>query len=219
LSTTFVPSDANLENYFTEDSHFRQLYPLSFQKLDTLHWSPLRVIDRAVKFLVNKPNAKILDIGSGSGKFCLAGSYLKPFAFFSGVEQREDLLEYAQTVRKKLGRSNVDFVHKNFTQIDFTEYDNFYFYNSFFENIEGTDKIDDSIAYSVELYDYYNLRLKTKLDGMPAGTRIVTYKTLDQEIPDSYRSVTTEMENQLKFWIKNKEHCVSTGQSLNLKSG
>jgi hypothetical protein len=37
---------------------------------------------------------------------------------------------------------------------------------------------------------------------MPAGTRIVTYKTLDQEIPDSYRSVTTEMENQLKFWIK-----------------
>jgi SAM-dependent methyltransferase len=202
LSTTFVPSDANLENYFTEDSHFRQLYPLSFQKLDTLHWSPLRVIDRAVKFLVNKPNAKILDIGSGSGKFCLAGSYLKPFAFFSGVEQREDLLEYAQTVRKKLGRSNVDFVHKNFTQIDFTEYDNFYFYNSFFENIEGTDKIDDSIAYSVELYDYYNLRLKSKLDGMPAGTRIVTYKTLDQEIPDSYRLVTTEMENQLKFWIK-----------------
>lgn len=202
MSTTFVPSDANLENYFTEDSHFRQLYPLSFQKLDTLHWSPLRVIDRAVKFLVNKPNAKILDIGSGSGKFCLAGSYLKPFAFFSGVEQREDLLEYAQTVRKKLGRSNVDFVHKNFTQIDFTEYDNFYFYNSFFENIEGTDKIDDSLAYSGGLYDYYNLRLKTKLDEMPAGTRIVTYKTLDQEIPDSYRLVTAEMEKQLKFWIK-----------------
>jgi SAM-dependent methyltransferase len=175
---------------------------LSFQKLDTLHWSPLRVINRAVKFLANKPNAKILDIGSGSGKFCLAGAHFKPLAFFFGVEQREELVEYAQTARKKLGRLNVDFVHKNFTQIDFTDYDNFYFYNSFFENIEGTDKIDDSIAYSVELYDYYNLRLKSKLGGMPAGTRIVTYKTLDQEIPDSYRLVTTEMENQLKFWIK-----------------
>jgi hypothetical protein len=59
LVNTFVPSAANLENYFTEDSRFRQLYPLSLQKLDKLHWSPLRVINRAVKFLVNKPNAKI----------------------------------------------------------------------------------------------------------------------------------------------------------------
>jgi SAM-dependent methyltransferase len=199
---TFVPSAASLDNYFTDDAHFCQLYPLTVQRFDSLHWSPLQVISRAVKFLVNKPNAKVLDIGSGSGKFCLVGAYCKPSAFFNGVEQREDLVECAQTVRKKLGRLNIDFVHKNFTQIDFTEYDSFYFYNSFFENIEGTDKIDDSIAYSVELYDYYNLRLKTKLDEIPAGTRIVTYKTLDQEIPDSYRLVTTEMENQLKFWIK-----------------
>ncbi len=199
---TFVPSAAYLENYFTEDSHFLQLYPLSIQRLDALHWSPLPVINRAINFLVSKPNAKILDIGSGSGKFCLAGAYFKPLAFFFGVEQREDLVECARTARKKLGRSNVDFVHKNFTQIEFAEYDSFYFYNSFFENIEGTNKIDDSIAYSGGLYDYYNLRLKTKLDEMPAGTRIVTYKTLDQEIPDSYRLVTAEMEKQLKFWIR-----------------
>jgi SAM-dependent methyltransferase len=199
---TFVPSAASLDNYFTEEARFYQLYPPSIQKLDTLHWSPLLVINRAVKFLVNKPNAKILDIGSGSGKFCLAGAYFKPLAFFFGVEQREELVECAQTTRKKLGRLNVDFVHKNFTQIEFAEYDSFYFYNSFFENVEGTDKIDDNIAYSDGLYDYYNLRLKTKLDEMPAGTRIVTYKTLDQEIPDSYRLVTTEMEKQLKFWVK-----------------
>ena len=199
---TFVPPVAYLDNYFTDDLHFCQLYPLSVQRFDSLHWSPLQVISRAVKFLVNKPNAKVLDIGSGSGKFCLAGAYFNPSAFFYGVEQREDLVECAQTVRKKLGLLNIDFVHKNFTQIDFTEYDSFYFYNSFFENIEGTDKIDDRIAYSVELYDYYNLRLKTKLGEMPAGTRIATYKTLDQEIPDSYRLVAIEMENQLKFWIK-----------------
>lgn len=199
---TFVPSAANLDNYFTEEAPFYQLYSPSIQKLDPLHWSPLFVINRAVKFLVHKPNAKVLDIGSGSGKFCLAGAYFKPLAFFFGVEQREDLVECAQTARKKLGRSNVDFVHKNFTQIEFAEYDSFYFYNSFFENVEGTDKIDDSIAYSVELYDYYNLRLKAKLDEMPVGTRVVTYKTLDQEIPASYRLVTAEMENQLKFWIK-----------------
>jgi hypothetical protein len=115
------------------------------------------------------------------------------------------LVECAQTVREKLGRLNAHFIHANFTQIDFTGYDSFYFYNSFFENVDGTDKIDNSMAYSAELYDYYNLCLKTKLDEMPAGTRVVTYKTLDQEIPDSYSLVIVEMENQLKFWIKNKE--------------
>jgi len=32
-----------------------------------------------------------LDIGSGVGKFCLAGAYYKPSASFFGVEQRKDL--------------------------------------------------------------------------------------------------------------------------------
>ena len=151
----FIPTSIYLDNYFTEESHFCQLYPLDIQKLDIIHWSPLIIINRAVKYLTNKPNAKILDIGSGSGKFCLAGTYYKPSAFFYGVEQRQYLVDCARSVRIKLGKLNAEFIHKNFTQIDFSEYDNFYFYNSFFENIEGTDKIDDTIAHSVELYDYY----------------------------------------------------------------
>ena len=39
--------------------------------------------------------------------------------------------------------------HGNFTQLDFKNFDHFYFYNAFYENLAGTDKIDDSIDYSV----------------------------------------------------------------------
>jgi SAM-dependent methyltransferase len=198
----FNPTSYYLDNYFSEESHFCQLYPLPIQQLDKKHWSPLVVVNRATKFLVNKPDAKILDIGSGAGKFCLAGAYYKPSAFFYGVEQRQYLVDCAISVKAKLGRLHVDFFHKNFTQLDFKEFDNFYFYNSFFENIAGSDTIDDSIDYSIELYNYYTRVLSRKLDELPSGTRIVTYKSFDYEIPPGFSLMDAQMDNQLKFWRK-----------------
>lgn len=198
----FIPSSTYLDRYFSNEARFCQLYPLSVQQLNESHWSPLLIINKAVRFLANKPGARILDIGSGSGKFCLAGAYYKPSAFFTGIEQRHYLTEHAITVRQKLGKLNVNFISGNFTQLNFREYDNFYFYNSFFENVDGSDKIDDSISYSIELYSYYNRILCSKLNAMPAGTRIVTYKSLGFEIPPCFSLADSQSDNRLKFWIK-----------------
>jgi hypothetical protein len=198
----FDPTSYYLDNYFSAESHFCQLYPLPVQQLDKNHWSPLLVVNRAAKFLVHKPDAKILDIGSGSGKFCLAGAYYNPSAFFYGVEQRQYLIDCAIAAKVKLGRLNVDFFHKNFTQLDFKKFDNFYFYNSFFENLDVSDKIDDKIAYSNELYNYYSCYLHTQLEEMPVGTRVVTYCSWGDEIPPGYQLVESQFENLLKFWMK-----------------
>lgn len=190
------------DNYFSEESHFCQLYPLSIQQLDNKHWSPLMVVNRAVKFLVDKADVKILDIGSGTGKFCLAGAYYKPSISFFGVEQREDLVHQAERVRKLLGLQNVYFKHRNFTQLNLKQYDHFYFYNPFFENLDGTDKIDNKIAYSNELYNYYSHYLYKQLEDMPVGTRMATYCSLDDEIPPGYQLVEAQLDNLLKFWMK-----------------
>jgi hypothetical protein len=198
----FVPTSNYLDNYFSEESHFCQLYALPVQQLDKKHWSSLRVVNQAVKFLVNKPEAKILDIGSGSGKFCLAGAYYKPSAFFYGVEQRQHLVDAAESVRVVLGLPNVHFMHCNFTQLNLKQYDHFYFYNAFFENLDGTDKIDEKIAYSNELYNYYSHYLYKQLENMPAGTRVVTYCSWDDEIPPDYKLVEIHLDNLLKFWEK-----------------
>jgi len=198
----FVPTSQYLDNIFESEQTFCQLYPLSIQQLDTVHWSPLPVIYKSVQFLAKKDGAKILDIGSGTGKFCLAGAYYKPSAFFYGVEQRQYLVTHAQAAREKLGRLHVKFIHKNFTQIDLKEFDGFYFYNPFFESIPGTDKIDDSIAYSPELYHYYSRYLLHQLEEMPAGTRVASYCSWDDEIPTCYRLVETDIDNLLKFWEK-----------------
>jgi len=178
------------------------LYPASIQELDKLHWSPQPVIYRAVPFLAERDGAKVLDIGSGSGKFCLTASYLRPDATFYGVEQRESLVDQANSVKDMLERPNVKFFHKNFTQLDLRAFDSFYFYNSFFENLPGSGKIDDSIAYSIELYRYYSNYLNRQLEGMPSGTRVATYCSWDDEIPPGYLLMGSHMEGLLKLWVK-----------------
>jgi hypothetical protein len=199
---SFVPSSTYLDKYFTEEARFCQLYPLATQQLNEAHWSPLLIINRAVRFLANQPGARILDIGSGCGKFCLAGAYYKPSAFFAGVEQRHYLAEQANAVRQKLGNLNVQFISGNFTQLDFRAFNGFYFYNSFFENVDGADTIDNSISYSIELYSYYNRVLCNKLYATLPGTRIVTYKSLGFEIPPGFSLEDAQSNGQLKFWIK-----------------
>ncbi|MGZ5245479.1 MAG: methyltransferase, partial [Flavitalea sp.] len=97
---------------------------------------------------------------------------------------------------------NVSFIHGNFTQLDFRQFDSFYFFNSFYENLKGTDKIDSSIEYSLSLFNYYNNYLYKELEQKPNGTRIATYHSLEDEIPPSYYVVKTELNGSLKFWVK-----------------
>jgi hypothetical protein len=185
-----------------EDLDLSPLYPASIQELDSVHWSPLTVIFKAIPFLAGSSVTTILDIGSGSGKFCLTGSYLKPDVTFYGVEQRKSLVDQANRVSNLLDRQNVHFIHKNFTQLDLRAFDHFYFYNSFFENLPGSEKIDDSIDYSTELYLYYSRYLHQQLERMAPGTRIATYCSWDDEIPSGYSLVERHLSGLLKFWVK-----------------
>ena len=192
----------HLDNWFSSDIQFNLLYPTYIQQLARRHWTPLNVARMASEFLVTGEDVRVLDIGSGAGKFCLSASYYKPQAIFDGVEQRNSLVEHAETARNILGLFNVTFIHGNFTQVNFQKYNHFYFYNSFFENLEGTDKIDDSIQYSPALYNYYSGYLYKELEKMPVGTRIVTYCSWSDEIPPSYSIEQSELDGLLKFHIK-----------------
>ena len=190
------------ENGFKSDLLFNKLYPSSIQLLAQRHWTPLTVSKKAAAFLAAERNVKVLDIGSGVGKFCLAAAHYKLTACFYGIEQRKSLVSYAEAAKETLQVKNVSFMHGNFTQIDFRKYDHFYFYNSFYENISGTCKIDNSIDYSLELFNYYNRYLYKQLEQKPSGTRIASFHSLEDELPQGYHIVGAEMNDLLKFWIK-----------------
>lgn len=190
------------EKWFCTDEQFDQLYPDAIQLLARRHWTPLEVARRAAGFLAAEANVRILDIGSGVGKFCLAAAHFRPAAFYFGIEQRKRLVKYAEEANDVLKISNVFFLNGNFTQVDFNSYDHFYFYNSFYENVAGTDKIDNSIDYSLELFNYYHRYLYKQLEQKPPGTRVASYHGMEDEMPTGYHIVGSEMNNLLKFWIK-----------------
>lgn len=187
--------------YMESDASFDDLYPRYIRNMATVHWTPLHITKLSVDFLANN-GGKILDIGSGVGKFCLAGAYYAPDTEFYGIEQRKYLIDHALEAQQKLGiDNNVSFINANFTQLDLREFDHFYFYNSFQENIEGYDKIDESIEYSNALYEYYVVYLFNRLQQMPKGTRIVTYHFF-YEMPKEFDLVESRANGDLNFWIK-----------------
>jgi SAM-dependent methyltransferase len=190
------------EKWFDSDMEFNILYPLSIQALAKRHWTPLSIARKAAKFLAVGDKVRILDIGSGVGKFCLAAAHYSPKANFFGVEQRESLINYAHVANQRLQLGNVAFIHGNFTQLDLKKYDHFYFYNAFYENLNGTDKIDDSIDYSGELYNYYNRYLFKQLEQLPAGARVCTLCSLDDEMPRDFLLTNPAVGELLKCWIK-----------------
>jgi SAM-dependent methyltransferase len=191
-----------MKNWFASDKIFNSLYPKPIQEVAEKHWTPLAVAEKAAAFLAASPDAKVLDIGSGSGKFCLTAAHFHPLNMFYGIEQRANLVALSSELAERLQLENVNFICDNITNIDFKNYNNFYFYNSFYENITGTQKIDFSVTYSEELYNYYNRYLFKQLAKKPAGTRLVTYHSFGSEIPSDYEIVHTDYGEFLKFWVK-----------------
>ncbi len=189
-------------NWFDSNELFDNLFPDSKSTLMKRHWTPLDVAKKAAQFLAAEKNVRILDIGSGVGKFCLAAANYMPLAFYTGIEQRGNLVEQAIQAKEILGLKNVDLLHGNFSTVNFKNYDHFYFFNSFYENFSFSENMDDKIEYSKELYEQYTYLLKTKLESKPSGTRIATFHSTEEEIPTDYLVVGTEMKNTLKFWVK-----------------
>jgi SAM-dependent methyltransferase len=192
----------SLNSVFSSDLLFNELYPPAIQSLAKMHWTPLSIARNAAKFLVVEKGVNVLDIGSGVGKFCLSAAHHRPEAFYYGVEQRKDLTQYAELAKQRLGFKNVTFIHANFTQLNLASYDHFYFYNSFYENLAFTDKIDDLIDYSSELYHYYRRYFLSELAKCSAGTRLATLSVHDDEMPIGFHQVGAALNDFLKFWIK-----------------
>jgi tRNA G46 methylase TrmB len=105
--------------WFKDDPAFHTLYPVELCQMARRHWTPLLVARKAARFLVTQSGDRILDIGSGAGKFCLAAAKECPQGQFTGIEQRRNLVDYANQALEKTGLTNVEFLHGNITDLNF----------------------------------------------------------------------------------------------------
>ncbi|MFA6084074.1 methyltransferase domain-containing protein [Mucilaginibacter sp.] len=195
-------NDTVSPDFFRKDAAFDELYPEHIRELSQMHWTPIDIARKASDFLA-VPNARVLDIGSGVGKFCITAGFYHPETAFYGIEQRGELFSFAEIAKEEVNLSNVAFIHGNLTELRFDDYDHFYFYNPFYENIEPDSRIDYTIRTSFGLYDHYSRLIYQMLDEKPSDTRLVTFHGPDKQVPPSYRLVNNSSYSRvLKMWIK-----------------
>ena len=188
-------------NIQVDDDTFNQLYPNHIKKLANRHWTPVVVAKMAAEYLAQKPDTKILDIGSGAGKFCLIGAACTQGIFY-GIEQRNYLVEISKEIVSKYDFKNIEFIHSNINIINFSDYEAFYYFNSFYENIDTSCPIDNHVLPNTDLFYSYSNYVKQQLHNTPAGTLLVTYYTDPVDIPNNFTLSHSAHYGFLKFWKK-----------------
>lgn len=201
------PIDREIEDpepFSIEDEKFDQIYPKQIRKLSSIFWTPVAVAAKAAQLLVRDPGTRVLDIGCGAGKFCLIAASLTD-GQFTGVEQRPELVAAARRAAVALHLTKIEFLHANLMDIAFSDYEAFYLFNPFEENMHG-HKIDSAIPLSTALFKKYTSYVAEQLGARPLGTRVVTYMGYADDIPACYDCESAHFGDDLKLWVKNREH-------------
>lgn len=187
------------------DNAFDEIYPDSIRSLSRVHWTPIEVARRAAQLLVNFDGARVLDVGSGVGKFCLVGSLVSKGRFY-GIEQRKHYVDLANSLVSRFKLSRTAFTHGNFKDLKWSEYDAVYLFNPFQENKTPEQRLDDSVPLSRDLYREYVIAAFEKLESMRKGARVVTYHGFGGAFPESFERKLSEWcyRGPLELWIKSK---------------
>lgn len=188
-------------NLCVPDSEFNSIYPDKIKQAAAKHFSPVEVSKIASNYLADKKGVRILDIGAGAGKFCMIGSAYTE-GYFVGVEQRRSLHNLSKQIADQYNLTNIEFINSNIQDINFKEFDAFYFFNSFYENIAQSEELTDEIELRISLYNRYSSYVKGQLDKMPKGTKLVTYFSSVSVTPESYYLIAYAFDNKLKMWEK-----------------
>ena len=172
------------------DPEFDRIFPPWERSLSRVHWTPLSTIRSIFELLRPDQDTKILDVGSGVGKFCILMSLLSD-ASVTGVEQRPRLHFIAQKTALRLGVHHVNFTFGNAFEFDWSKFNTFYFYNPFQEHLayEYSSSIDSTIELDRRFYDQYITEVFQRLRDLNSGTKVVTYHGFGGEFPSAYRLI------------------------------
>lgn len=195
------------------DFELDRVFSLELRKVSSFFWTPVSVALRAAELLVDGPATRVLDVGSGIGKFCLIGAAATG-ASFTGVEHRERFVRAARDAADRMGLGGVSFVHGTFDRVDVASFDAIYFFNPFEENVwVAHEHVDRSVELSEERYAADVLRAEQLLSRARVGTRVVTYHGFGGVVPSSYSLTLRERRHSgiLDLWTKTEESPAPSG--------
>lgn len=186
------------------DPEFDTLYSDRVRILSGIHWTPIHIALRAAALATSEGQTRVLDVGSGAGKFCTIGA-LTTQATFVGIEQRANLIEAAEDIAGRLCVPNVKYIHANVIDVDWAEYQSIYIFNPFSENIDHSIRIDKQCELSVDLYVKYVRHTQAQLAKTPPGTTVVIYNRIGGELPPAFECLQREVFDSLPLEVWRKK--------------
>lgn len=176
------------------DAVFDTLYPEELRPRSLLHWTSLGVARRAIELLDTR-NA--LDVGCGTGKVCLLARILG-HAWW-GVDRDAVAIDAANHAAYQLGL-DARFVCASAWDLDWSQFDGFYFFNPFPIAIEDPRNAFQKYgAFVAEC-----TRAEERLAGLRSGTRVVTYHGFGGDMPDGWERIASEpaSTDELALWLR-----------------
>jgi SAM-dependent methyltransferase len=190
-----------------DDDAFDKQLPLGLQVKSSMHFTPVEVARCAAPLLAPEPGMSVLDVGAGAGKFCIAAALTVPTAMFVGVELRGHLVQIASRLATRLGLQNVRFVHSDALDFDWSQFDSFYLYNPFAEQLfETAFVLDQTIDLDPINFVLYVMGVRKRLAHARIGTRVVTYHGFGAPPPFGYELArqVPALSDHVELWMKTR---------------
>jgi SAM-dependent methyltransferase len=188
-----------------DDAAFDVLFPDHVRAVSGVYWTPLRVATLAAECFDEQGAARVLDVGSGPGKFCLVAAAAEPNLVFTGVEQRPHLVEVARRAARRLRLDNANFLVGDATTVDWSGFDGFYFFNPFAENtFDAPRQFDATVTLTAERRAADVDVVERALIAARVGATVATYHGFGGRIPLSFRLASSRRcgTDWLNVWVK-----------------
>ncbi len=187
---------------------FDRFLPCELRIVSNQYWTPLVVARQAARWLDDLHVRTVVDIGSGAGKFCVAGA-LAGNCEFTGLEQRPRLVAAARALARSFGVGDrVRFVEGALGEVAIPLADAYYLYNPFEENLFGhVEHLDEDVELSDLRFARDVAAVESLLRSAPVGTYVLTYNGFGGRVPALYDEVRGDLElpNVLRMWRKQRE--------------
>jgi len=187
------------------DRDFDALLPADIRRASKRYWTPLVVVQTVVEWMGVEGVERVLDVGSGPGKFCVAGALASAF-HFTGVEHRQNLHEAALELAERAGVApRTRLILGDIEAIELSTFPALYLFNPFGEN---TFPVDEQLDHAVELGEARFHRdvsmIEAALSASRVGTLVFTYHGFGGRIPDTFAPVRSELAGTdvVRMWKK-----------------
>jgi hypothetical protein len=187
------------------DFAFDRFLPHRLRAASHFFWTPLSVAVRGAQWLEECGVRSVVDIGSGPGKFCVAGA-LASRCRFIGLEHRPECVMAARELARRFGVSDrVCFLEGTLGVRHVPKAQAYYFYNPFAENLFGpSERLDDEVPLCIDRFTRDVALAVDLLRAADVGTYVLTYNGLGGPLPDGYVQVrvTFDLPSVLRLWCK-----------------